>query len=132
MLIQSPRLSHISHKHVPGDWQHELALSNARVGDVQVAQSNLPAALTSYQASLAIMDRLAKSDPGNTNWQRDLSHAYALVAGAYEKAGQRSKALEALAAGRAIMKRLVEQFPEGSQWKQEPSWFDQRIAKLKG
>ena len=35
------------------------------VGDVQVAQGNLPAALTSYQASLAIIERLAKSDPGN-------------------------------------------------------------------
>ena len=29
--------------------------------------------------SLAITDRLAKSDPGNAGWQRDLSIAYDLV-----------------------------------------------------
>jgi lipoprotein NlpI len=38
-----------------------------------VAQGDLAAALTSYQAMLAIMDRLAKSDPGNAQWQRGLS-----------------------------------------------------------
>ena len=35
------------------------------IGDVQVAQGDLPAALTSYRASLAIRERLAKADPGN-------------------------------------------------------------------
>ena len=43
---------------------------------MQVAQGNLPAALTSYQAGFAIIDRLAKSDPGNAGWQRDLSVSY--------------------------------------------------------
>jgi hypothetical protein len=46
------------------DLQRELSVSYGRVGDVQVAQGNLPAALTSYQASLAIRERLAKSNPG--------------------------------------------------------------------
>ena len=32
---------------------------------MQVAQGDLPAALTSYRASLAIAERLAKADPGN-------------------------------------------------------------------
>ena len=40
---------------------------------MQQAQGNLAAALTSYQASLAIAERLAKADPGNAGWQRDLS-----------------------------------------------------------
>ena len=44
-----------------------------KIGDVLVAQGDLPAALTSYQASLAIAERLAKPDPGNAGWQRDLS-----------------------------------------------------------
>jgi hypothetical protein len=34
---------------------------------VQVAQGNLPAALTSYQAGFAIRDHLAKADPDNAN-----------------------------------------------------------------
>ena len=43
---------------------------------MQVAQGDLPAALTSYRASLAILERLAKADPGNAGWQRDLIVSY--------------------------------------------------------
>jgi hypothetical protein len=50
------------------EWQRDRSVSYGKVGDVQVAQGNLPAALTSYQAGLAIADRLAKSDPGNAGW----------------------------------------------------------------
>ncbi len=51
-------------------------MSYEKVGDVQVAQGDLAGALTSYRDSLAIRDRLAKSDPGNAGWQRDLSVSY--------------------------------------------------------
>jgi hypothetical protein len=98
---------------------------------VQVAQGNLPAALTSYQASLTIRDRLAKSDPGNAGWQRDLSVSYAKLAVTYQGAAQPAKAREALAAGRAIVAPLVAQFPDQAQWKQQLTWFDQQIVALK-
>ena len=101
------------------------------VGDVQVAQGNLPAALNSHLASLAIRDRLAKSDPGNAGWQHDLSVSYAKLASAYLKAEQSMKAREALSAGRDIIVRLVTQFPDWSQWKRDLSWFDEQIATLK-
>src|ERR1700720_4332092 len=51
----------------------DLSVSYERVGDVQKAQGDLKAALKSYSDSLAIAERLAKSDPGNAGWQRDLS-----------------------------------------------------------
>jgi hypothetical protein len=41
-------------------------------GDVHVEQGDLPAALESYRASLAIAERLAQADPGNAGGQRDL------------------------------------------------------------
>jgi hypothetical protein len=94
---------------------------------VQVAQGNLPVALTSYQASLAIRDRLAKSDPGNAGWQRNLSVSYKKVGDTYRKAGQLTKAREALAAGRAIIAQLVAQYPDWVQWKQDLAGFDQQI-----
>jgi hypothetical protein len=40
---------------------------------VQKEQGDLQAALASYQASLAIRERLAKADPGNASRQHDLS-----------------------------------------------------------
>jgi tetratricopeptide (TPR) repeat protein len=46
------------------DQLQDLSVSYNMVGDVLVAQGNLPEALKSYQASLAIRERLAKSDPG--------------------------------------------------------------------
>ena len=47
-----------------------------RVGDVLMAQGDLPGALKSYRDDLAIAERLAKADPGNAGWQRDLSVSY--------------------------------------------------------
>ena len=53
------------------DWQRDLSVSCGRIGDVQVRQGNLPEALKSYQAGLAIAERLARTDAGNADWQRD-------------------------------------------------------------
>jgi hypothetical protein len=53
-----------------------LTVSYTKIGDVQIAQGNLPAALASYQAAFAIIDRLARSDGGNVFWQHDLAAAY--------------------------------------------------------
>jgi hypothetical protein len=70
-------------KSEPGnaDWQNRLLVMYSKVGDVQKAQGNLPDALASYQASLAIADRLAKSDPGNTRRQHVLSLLYSKIGG---------------------------------------------------
>ena len=54
-------------KSSPSDlqWQRDLSVSYDRVGDVLVAQGNLPDALKAFRDSLAIRERLAKADPGN-------------------------------------------------------------------
>jgi hypothetical protein len=54
-------------------------VSYEKIGDVLVTQSNLPEALKSYQADLAIADRLAKADPGNAGWRGDLSGCYGKI-----------------------------------------------------
>jgi len=51
-------------------------VSYNKVGDVLVAQGNLPGALASFKDSLAIRDRLAKADPNNAGWQRDVWVSY--------------------------------------------------------
>jgi hypothetical protein len=53
-------------------WQRDLSVSYERIGDVQVAQGNLAAALQSYRDNLAIRDRLAKAYPNTAGWLRDL------------------------------------------------------------
>ena len=43
---------------------------------MQEAQGDLAGALKSYRGGLAVIDRLAKSDPGNAGWQRELTVSY--------------------------------------------------------
>jgi tetratricopeptide (TPR) repeat protein len=71
--IRAHRLSRLA-KSDPGNagWQRDLSVSYQRIGDVQVAQGNLPAALASYQAGLAIGERLVARDASNTQWRNDL------------------------------------------------------------
>jgi hypothetical protein len=97
---------------------------------VQEARGDLKAALKSYSDSLAIGERLAQSDPGNTGWQRDLAVSYAKLAVVYRKSNEAAKAREALAAGRTIIGTLVEQHPDQVQWKQDLASFDAQIAEL--
>ena len=47
-------------------------MSHSKISDVQVAHGDR-AALSSYQASHDILERLAQADPGNAAWQHDLS-----------------------------------------------------------
>ena len=55
------------------------------IGDVLVAQGDLPGALTAYRKSHTIAETLAARDTGNTQWQRDLMVSYWKLADLAEK-----------------------------------------------
>jgi tetratricopeptide (TPR) repeat protein len=63
-------------------WQRDLSVSTNKIGDVLVNQGNLPDALKSFQAGLAIAKALADADKGNAGWQRDLRTCPAYIADA--------------------------------------------------
>jgi predicted negative regulator of RcsB-dependent stress response len=88
------------------DWQRDLSISYDRVGDVLVKQGNLPEALKSYRAGLAIAERLAGSDAGNADWQRDLSVSNNKIGDVLVKQGNLPEALKSYRAGLAIRERL--------------------------
>jgi tetratricopeptide (TPR) repeat protein len=46
-------------------WQRDLAIAYARTGSLLMWQDNLPETLTYFSASLSILDRLERLDPGN-------------------------------------------------------------------
>ena len=77
-----------------------------------VEQGNLPAALTSYQASLAISDRLATADPGNAERQHDLAISLQRIGLCAARQDQHDSALSAYRRGLAIMQRLVKLVPD--------------------
>ena len=47
-------------------------MSHNKLGDVASAAGDLTAARAAYEAGLAIIQRLAQSDPVNHQWQQDL------------------------------------------------------------
>jgi Tetratricopeptide repeat len=52
-------------------WHHYWALLG--LGDIHQKRGNVAAALKSYQASHALTERLAETNPDNAQWQRDLA-----------------------------------------------------------
>ena len=76
--------------------QFVLAMSDEKIGDVEVAQGQLAPALNSFRAQFAILDRLAKSDPGNAALQGGLSEANERIGDVEVAQGQLAQALEFL------------------------------------
>ena len=88
----------------------------------------LAAALTSYQAALAIAERLAKADPGNAGWQRDLGLSYGYVALIEMRQGVRNDALRAFQQGRDIIAQLMRQSPDNVTLHKDLAWFDRQMG----
>ena len=126
LLLHQPTVTDVQ------EAMRDLSAFYDNLGDVQVAQGKLRAAQACYQASFAVREHQAKSDPGKGELQYDLSLSYTHLAYAHLlSARQSTKARDALAAGREIMARLVAQFPEHAQWRRDLGWFDRQIAALK-
>ncbi len=96
--------------------QRDLSVSHNRVGDVQVAQGDLAAALKSYQAGLEIPQTLARVDPGNQGWQRDLSVSHNKVGDVQVAQGDLAAALKSYQAGLEIAQTLVRMDPGNAEW----------------
>jgi hypothetical protein len=73
---------------------------------LQLAQGHEFEALIAYQASLAIAERLAKSDPGNANRQRDFSVSRNKIGDIQVAQRHLPEALSSYQAGLAIRERL--------------------------
>ena len=106
----------------PGNagWQHDLGISNERIGDVLMAQGNLPEAMKSYQAKQGIISRLAKADPGNAGWQRDLIVSCVKLAG-IDQTGARTFLTEA--------QRIAEQMRDRGQLAPRDLWMLDDLAR---
>ena len=110
--------------------QRDLSVSYIKVGDVQVAQGDLAAALKSYRNSLAIRDRLAKADPGNADGQRDLSVAYERVGDVQVAQGDVAGALKSYRDSLAIFEPLAKSDPSNAGWQRDLSVLYERVGDV--
>ena len=100
------------------------------IGDVQQAQGDLGAALTSYRASLAIAERLAKADPGNAGWQRDLSVSHIKIGDVQQAQGDLAAALTSYQASLAIGERLAKADRGNAGWQRNLALSYGRLARI--
>ena len=99
-------------------------------GEYAKERSVLADALSAYQASLAIRERLAKADPGNAGWQRDVALSHGRVAIVQARQGARQDALGGFGKGRAVIAKLEAQLPDNATLPRDLAWFERQIAEL--
>jgi tetratricopeptide (TPR) repeat protein len=86
---------------------------------VQSDRRDFASALKSYRDTLAILEKLAKQDPGNAAWQRDLSLSYARVGAVQSAQGDLAGALKSYRDTLAILEKLTKQDPGNAGWQAE-------------
>ena len=91
----------------PGDttYQHGLSAAYTEVGDVMVAQGNLPEALQSFRDGHEILKRLAQAAPSKADWQRDLSVSYNKIGDMLKVQGNLPEALKSFRDGPTVWRR---------------------------
>ncbi len=108
------------------DREWSVALND--LGNVLVAQGNLPEAQKTYRDGLAIADRLAKSDPGNAGWQRDLSVSYEKVGDVLVAQGDGPGALASYRDSLTIRDRLAKSDPGNAEWQRDLLVSHEKLA----
>ncbi|WP_090159183.1 tetratricopeptide repeat protein [Loktanella sp. DSM 29012] len=101
------------------DRDRSVALNE--LGDVLVAQGDLPSALQSYRRGLEIRERLADADPGNAGWHRDLSVSLNKVGDVLVAQGDLPSALQSYRRGLEIRERLADADPGNAGWQRDLS-----------
>jgi hypothetical protein len=97
---------------------------------MRAGQGDATAALNSYQASLDIIQRLARTDPSNTQWQRDLAVSFGNVALIEAQQDLREKALEGFRQARDIIAQLRQKSPDNATLPKDLAWYETQLAAL--
>ena len=110
----------------PGDaiWGH------FGLGDLRVAQGDLPSALATYRKAQAETDRLAKADPNNAGWQRDLSVSQDKIGDVLRAQGNLPAALTSYQASLATRDRLAKADPGNAGWQRDLAISNERIGDM--
>lgn len=89
------------------------------IGDISLAQGDLATAMKSLSDGLIIINRLATSDPGNTQWQRDLSATFVKIGDVQSAQGNLAGALKSYSDSLDIRSRLAKSDTRTAQWQRD-------------
>jgi tetratricopeptide (TPR) repeat protein len=110
--------------------ERETAVGLTGLGDVLVAQGKLDEALKSYGDSLAIRERRAASNRGNSLWQRDLSVSYDRLGDILVRQGKLDEALKSYRDSLAIAEHLAASDRTNTVWQRDLSLSYDSIADV--
>jgi tetratricopeptide (TPR) repeat protein len=111
-------------------FQPNIAASYDRIGDVLVAQGDLPGALVEFRAGMAIRKALADADAGNAGWRRDLSVSHNNIGDVLVAQGDLPGALGEFRAGMAIARALADADPGHAGWRRDLSVSHNNIGDV--
>ena len=97
---------------------------------MQQAQGDLAVALTSYQASHTLFERLATADPGNAVSLRDLSVAHIKIGEVRQAQGDLAVALTSYQASHDIFSGLAKADPGNAGWQHDLSVSQEKIDQV--
>jgi len=100
-------------------WQRDLSVSLIKLGDLAMAQGNLPEAARLFGESLRIRQRLAESDSANAAWQRDLSVSLIKLGELATAQGNLPEARRQFGEALRIAQRLAESDPANAEWQRD-------------
>ena len=90
-------------------------------GETYQTLGDLDQALAVYHDSLAILELLASTDPGNTDWQRGLSVSYNRLGDVLIAQGKLDEAIKAYRDGLGLAERLAATDPDDPKWQRDLS-----------
>ena len=109
-------------------WQRERSSMLDRQGDVLCAQGDLAEALGAYREALAVIQRLAATDPSNVGWQQDLSVSHIKLGGLLSAQGDLAGALGAYRDSLAVIQPLAATDPSNAGWQRSLSASQIRLG----
>ena len=113
------------------EWQRDLSVSHDRIGNIERAQGNLAAALTSFQAGMAIAQKLAAADPSNSQWQLDFVISCWKVGNLKGDFLRGTERREILVRGLNVLEALEKQGRLPPRFAESPSRFRKAITELR-
>ncbi len=101
-----------------------------QLGQVRQARADLPGALTAYEESLVLAERVTLSDSVNPAWQLGLGTSHFYVGDVKRRRGDLDGALAHFRAYQDIARRLTERDPSNVEWKLELSYGYSNVAAI--
>ena len=111
-------------------WQRARGVLLDMLGDLQLVQGDLPAALRSYTDGMNIAEKLVRSDPANALWQRDLSVSHNKLGNLQLLQGNLAAALRSYTDGKNIAEKLARSDPTNALWQRDLGISHNKLGNL--